>query len=413
MARLQEARSAQADLTVATWSSAGGGNRVITGTTEQVASETTYQYSTNCPGGSGTVCTGQGTLTQTPTTVTTQHRSIDQNNGEQFGNNLAPGIRMVRDCEPVDPANPGDEQRCGSPREVPVLPGEIPENNLAEMDRYGSGSFLDRKTVDRSDDVISVHIVMPDKHRKDLQFDFGGLTDDESLQRFGFGDSGWTMDARTDFSYDPGSERERDDFIPARGRMEDGLCSTSSGDECLPTDLEESLRQHTGYRTPRLESVHWDENTSFGSGNGEMADIRWQVHFEDMNWYLYELPGAGYETGSKSEWLFWLYPYAGERLVQSFWAENAFADGGLPECYIKGSPGDDADQTEDSDAPVLKGLIACKIGDANYASEGFSNADFNGGYESYWVIGDEKAILPFDASDSEGELSDTQLVRRG
>ncbi len=423
VARLQEARSAQADLTVATRSSAGGGNRVITGTTEQVAYETSYQYSTNCPGGSGTVCTGQGTLNQNPTTITTQHRSIDQNNGEQFGNELAPGTRMVRDCEPVDPEtptpvlNPGetliDGFVCSEPREIPVSPGEIPENYLNERNQYGSGSFLDRKTVDRSDDVISVHIVMPDKERKDLEYDFGGLTDDESLQRFGFGDSGWTMDARNRFPHEPGSERERDDFIPARGRMEDGLCSTSSGDECLPTDPEESLRQHTGYRTPRLESVHLDGNGSFGSRNGEMADIRWPVHFEDMNWYLYELPGAGYETGSKSEWLFWLYPYAGERLVQSFWAENAFVDGGLPECHIKGSPGDDADPTEDSDAPVLKGLIACKVGDTDYPNKGFEVRDFDGGYESYWVIGDEKAILPFDASDSEGELSDTQLVRRG
>ncbi len=127
---------------------------------------------------------------------------------------------------------------------------------------------------------------------------------------------------------------------------------------------------HAGYRQPSLSAVY-DLTASFLTPE-PVRHIRWPVNIQDLNWYLYELPGKNHED---PWWFLWLTDKGAERVVEEGYGDSAVPAGVKPDCELDGNE-------------LLVEKIECK--------------DLPGG-----------AYFPFQAGDGSPGLNPEMLVRQG
>lgn len=102
--------------------------------------------------------------------------------------------------------------------------------------------------------------------------------------------------------------------------------------------------ENSGYRQPALNRVVVRDGGSLlanvaseGDVRANVEHIRWPVNFEDMNWYLYEVPNSAPDT---SLFYYWLSVAGGKRLAWSGYGVDAadLENGFDPQCVAKGPP---------------------------------------------------------------------------
>ena len=169
----------------------------------------------------------------------------------------------------------------------------------------GQGGYSRMHQEDTSSDELRISLVLKDKYRRDIEDydpDKGGIFFSRSLPRMGY--EPWTY-----VRSERGRRHALNDWTPAGGA----------------SPPLQSV-QHLGYRQPGL-----DRPAEFHDGTGGLArmtigltnrwdpkHIKWPVNFEDLNWYLYELPGNYRE----SLWLYWLKEEGTQKVVFSaYWKE--------------------------------------------------------------------------------------------
>ena len=92
-------------------------------------------------------------------------------------------------------------------------------------------------------------------------------------------------------------------------------------EEAVPEDGDVLLVANSGYRQPVLNRMERQMVVSDGDVRTNVEHVKWPVNVEDMNWYLYEIPGA---PGS-ALFYYWLSLDGGQRL-----AWGGYGEGGIP-----------------------------------------------------------------------------------
>ena len=255
---------------------------------------------------------------------------------------------------------------------------------------------------DTGSDELRISLVLKDKYRRDIEDydpDKGDIFTSRGLPAMGT--EPWTY-ARFEF----GRHHSLNDWKPG-GEGADGI---------------ESLT-HMGYRQPVLDRPVGAAFPDPGPGSEGLArmtsgwetrldpkTIRWPVNFEDLNWYLYQLPGSYRE----SLWLYWLTEGGTERVVFSGYGKEALPlpfddiavvvdDPRIPVCTLPRNREHDGDEVRPP--PLNVGKIDCE-----------SDEDVP------WDFGDLRkgeqsgVHFPFDASDDRSAdylLSSKLLVKQG
>ena len=194
---------------------------------------------------------------------------------------------------------------------------------------------------------------------------------------------------------------------------------------------------HVGYRQPVLDRVYvvdGDEGVlQVNNSLSRVEHVRWPVHMEDMNWYLYELPGHLIEDPSPV--FFYTNEVGFRRVARSGYAEEGLAPANFPQCenltpgvFTQGSI--HCDFGSDPDKPLGRLDRAAKLALLGAASTGSAvpyeivdPANFSGepwlAKESRGLdgMGDlvERGYFPFDVNvvgDDGGNTLDWNMLAR-
>ena len=312
-------RAMDAELRVAERVTAQEGNRVLTGVGSTEALQVISNIEFNCV---GTNCNGDISSNTVPTTVLTNTSTVDVNNQEVDRTDYVPGRKTV----PVRNSS-GVEEFA----QVDILPDTF-KASTADYREAQAGGYGALYIFDGEDDEIQINLELNSEFRKDYTFYGGGFLKDLFLPALGVGDSVWTYDLINL------GRRDEHNVGPTRG---------------LPTLATVTpAEKHMGYRQPSLSRAYlcatWSPSNPIACGStspsspvGLVSDsltpdntrhIRWPVNFEDLNWYLYQLPGSG---PSDSEWLLWVHKFGRRLLVHSGYGLTAATDF-LP-CEVAGT----------------------------------------------------------------------------
>ena len=324
---LIEQRAFWADVQASTRTTAGGAGRELTGQQDYAGINMTSQVQLTCV---GTSCTSQTNSTSTPVTVVGTLRIVDRNVGESDFVDLVQAQRPMVWIDEVTGLPLSDT--------LPVDPSAFGAGNANYRDEEGAGYgalFMENTNSDR----IQVTVELNREFREDYKFHGGKGFGDPILPAFGFGDSVWTYD------YVTGGRLYR-------------LNQPFSG---LAPDLI-GVQEHYGYRQPLLSRAYYCPGSSFNNNgclddattgtnrasrdattpydpvdiNGtftdrNVRDIKWPVNLQDMNWYLYQLPGKGPES---SDWLLWVHNHGGRQLIHSGYGVSPATS--FPSCKVEG-----------------------------------------------------------------------------
>ena len=361
-----ERRAAELDVLAASRQTEVSGNHILTGVQQAAALELFNSDVMTCVFGS---CTETSTLNSVPIMVNGTVNMTDTNNGQSVVTDFQPSTRSVGIFE-------GD----GYPRTTDVvnINPEFFDVSTVDYRKEQGGSFGDLFILDTDSDEIVVNLELNDEFRKDYEFD-GGRYFEESLllPAMGFDESTWTYDQFAD-----GRAFAVNDPVEVVGTAVTGVLHGPQ----LPRDYS---YKHVGYRQPSLSRAYFchllDSPSRCLPKRTDMFDapdpapiptyipvdlglslttagirhIRWPTNTQDLQWYLYQLPGGGV---GDSPWLFWISQEGQRRLVHSGYGVQAVVD--LPTCIVEGSevllPGGKASQV-----PLLdsKNVVCDLIGD--------------------------------------------------
>lgn len=277
---------------------AGSGNRQIVGQGSMPVMTMGGTRRVDC---SGTDCTFEDNVVSGIAQAQVSQVSVDSDHGEVSDPSIGTGVRNV--------ALPWSDETVTS------TVGAVSGNLMRYQGRSGTYGSLFQE--DTEEDKLYVNIVLDPEDRSDYEYrvvnqeSFGNFY----LRNFGQGEALWTLD-------DFGGEAP----LAAHLRSSGGRTITA------PTGTAFSgvaFDEHRGYRQPtlgraylpfrggypfRTEDNRDDDSTCPDSGEcfyqaalgndarlvgsdiddyrngGDWDRIRWPVNFEDMNWYLYELP---------------------------------------------------------------------------------------------------------------------------
>ena len=296
------------------------GHRLITGTNDVPYVLVNGTFGTTCTGGTS-VCTVNSNFTSQVQQATVSEVKVDHSNNEQHQGD-------VDDQLPVGVHGGGRGGGSGDGLSYAALGQEDTEENL-----------------------IFVTIRLDDDRRSDFQFETSG-EDGGRVGLWAFGKQPWT------YAHYRG-HRGPDSAVWLHYRDVD-----LAGVEVAGYDNFRPDRAHYGYRQPTMGSAftRWDEDDvggsgyqgfcigsgcgaralyeSIGQGAGtsvrrrftsneelykEWRRVRWPVNFEDLNWYLYELPGGDFYDPLT---LFWLSAEGVSGLVGSAYLRHRVSDWG-------------------------------------------------------------------------------------
>ncbi len=283
--------------------SAESGSRLITGVAQQDLIANKGVLNLNCP--SGNPCTV--TFTSDASTVTGQVVSsmVDQNHFERFN---------------TDPINTQFEMNDEDNN--PVLLTRDGKNFTGYLDsRFDKPetAYRDVLMADTGHNNLIVELELDPSYRSDTEADFYERYSEDLAPIRAFGLSTWS------YPYFLGQ-------LPFLG-------TDASDVENIGTNVPVYEYAHSGFRQPTLVSPYgdfWDfgltsdyyDNLPTGSAKvaptpsadyAESDRIRWPANLQDMNWYLYQLPGDLAEVESSAA-AFWHTPIGRDAVVHSAYA---------------------------------------------------------------------------------------------
>ena len=322
------------DTQVSTRTTAGGAGRELTGQMDYAGTSMTSQVEHTCyipGGGTTTACTSETNQESIPVTVIGNYNVSDQNVGESDFVDLIPGEKplIVKDIGGYEVTDT-----------LIVDPGRFPAGS-ADLRQDAKAGYGDLFMVNSDSDELQVTIELNPQYRQDYQFYAGKEFGDTSIPAFGREDSVWTYD-----------------WVAPGGRLNDLNQAFGSGGAELYAEQD----KHLGYRQPLLSRAYYcgpvvtfennkclnegdptnraayDSDTSYDPADvgrsftdRNVTHIKWPVNLQDMNWYMYQLPGGG---PNSSEWLLWVHDRGARHLIQSgYGIKPATA---FPDCSIEG-----------------------------------------------------------------------------
>ena len=273
-----------ADLAAGTTSQPGGGSHLHVGQHEVPAMELRTTFDQSC---SGPTCSALINLTSETVTVTATSSVQEWNDGMYSANTLGTGERpgMVVDDKGMVVSEPVDVDLGG------VRKSSLPDQSGT------SGAYAQRSQGDGGSDEFSVTLELDPFHREDFRWDGGDLGQDLIMRRFG------SPRFRTVYK---GYGENRTRFLGYNELGPDRLVG-----RILPA-------VHTGYRQPSLSRAFNVETEPLPFAS--VSHIRWPVDFQDLNWYLYQLPGE-YQRGDM-HWMLWLDGDAVQKLVNGGYGQS-------------------------------------------------------------------------------------------
>ena len=282
-------------------------------------------------------CTQSIHTTSSPVKITVMGQSRNSNDGEEFDHVVGADVR---------PFTEEDEFGNDVTRELDVENDRVKKSTLDQRskgaDPYGE---LAQRDTDRNQ--ILVEIELDPSHRQDYEFQAGPLLGNVELPGMGY--TVWTYDNIGGFRDVALNDRESFDLESKAGVLNDN---------------------HYGFRQPGM-----DGSTPRNGAPENVEHVKWPVNIEDLNWYVYELPG---ETQDEEWSLLWLHEDGGQWLVRSGFGGGgggsvAALDGDVPKCEL-----------EDEEV-FRKDQIKCDKGDGHQWGDG----DYKRGKG-------EGAYLPFE-----------------
>ena len=288
------------------------GSRTITSQGEQIVVLTSGTVSVVC---ANDACTLDDTLESASQTATVNQVAVDQNNREEYVNEV------------------GDE----------VL---VSERDAREGVAGGYDTLF---ASDTPYNRIHVNIELNADHREDYKWNLIKNNAFEDLFVLGMGYRTWA-------------------FPYARGQVPHFSLGAPGGFD-RPLEVAPAVSgvsgPRLGYRQNVLGPAYYggtagiDAIERFRHDDDEMDDwdrIRWPVNIEDLNWYLYELPG----TVGSPQMNFWLSRGGGNWLIGSGYGKTAQDYSEVPVCGFEsdGSP-TAADPDAGLDGVPLVGKVAC------------------------------------------------------
>ena len=356
------------ELLEGTITTAGDGGVAHYGTTEGIGQQVLFYTENTC---SGTSCTERTTYSNNPVPVVLHSNVYEQNDGQIDRNTTVKDERriLVKDGTKKDTE--------GNPVFVEVEyefdPAENSPSSTLSRDA-GQGGYSRMHQEDTASDELRISLVLEDKYRKDLEDydpDKGDIFTSRGLPAMG--SEPWTYGR---FQY--GRHHSLNDWNPEK---------TAKAYDAPPVN-------HLGYRQPGLDlpvgaefpppgygglsRIRSQTVPVLGSDGNQLVDaegkpvvrveamkrwdpkhIRWPVNFEDLNWYLYKLPGKYRE----SLWLYWLTKDGTERVVFSGYGKEAlgfpvdgmvYVDNRLPVCTLPRNR--EHDQAEVRPPPLNVGI---------------------------------------------------------
>ena len=393
-ALLGDTLGGQADITAATIHGVGTGDRLHT--QEGIQRVTTIGGTVRFVCDQGHSCNMSNDMQSGQADANFRSTSVDQSNREVYLRDVDPdGVRTVDDVV-------GDEH---------VVDSQVQHVDLSEY-RAPEAPYIGLFGLDSASDKIQVSIELDPTNRQDYEWkllDDGGFA---KVYMYSFGPeiNRWTYD-------------NYGNVAPVNEYSSVGVAGVSSrqvsGSGARVLDVRGGVDTHYGYRQPTMGSAYivrnsdsghnpeWhgasgyldtdmDRERVFGVGgfpihssgervvaagaadildapavydnaNHDLDRLRWPVNLEDMNWYLYDLPG---ESGA-DEWqrlsAFWLSPQGTTWLLGSGYGKSVTgyidpdwsADGGpgdLPNCVFADPDPDD----QQGPVPAL-GKVECEV----------------------------------------------------
>ena len=311
---MRDMAAQDADLATGTTSQPQGGSHLHVGQHDVPAMELQTTFDQSC---SGPTCSGIVNLTSTMVSVTASSSVQEWNDGMYSANTLGTGQRqgMVVDHRGISVSEPVD-----------VDLGDVSQSSLP--DRKGSGTYAQRSQGDGGSDEFSVTLMLDPDYREDFRWDGGGLGENLIMRRFG-------------------SPRFRMTY-KAYGDLHLRFLGYNEPGDRIREAIDQSA--HVGYRQPSLSRAFHPGTAPITSAS--VSHIRWPVDLQDLNWYLYQLPGE-YRVGDV-HWMFWLDGDAVRKLVNGGYGQSADPLTGLttPDCDLQGQV-------------LVAGKIECVVPDAD------------------------------------------------
>ena len=378
---------------------AGDGGVSHYGTTEGIGQQVLFETRSDC--GTGGSCSETSTYSNNPVPIVLHTNAYEQNDGQIDRNTTVKDERriLVKDGTPDAEGNDVFVEV-----EYEFDPAENSPSSTLSRDA-GQGGYSRMHQEDTNSDELRISLVLKDKYRKDIEDydpDKGNIFASRGLPAMGT--EPWTYGR-----FEKGRHHSLNDWRPGRG----------VGTYRVPPV------EHLGYRQPGLDLPVWEtlptlipEETGLAKMNSGLANrwdpkhIKWPVNFEDLNWYLYKLPGQYRE----SLWLYWLTPGGSERLVFSGYGEDAFrfpvdgtvyVDDRLPVCTLPRNREHDEDEVRPP--PLNVGKIVCE-------AEGGDTAVVDWNFINLRKGKQPGVHFPFDTSDSVSEnhlLGPHLMVKQG
>ena len=251
------------------------------------------------------VCTEQLRSSSEPVEVLLQGQSRESNDGEEENSVVGADVRPL--------ATDGPDAEPGEVEEVEVHNEKV-EPSTVEQRQDVPSAYGELAQRDTDHNQIEIDITLKPFHRRDYEFNSGGIVGIQEIPGLGYSLKTY---------HNIGLLRE--------GKLNDMDDEFESADTKLG---EFESAQHFGFRQPMLDRGYGVSSRVGVPSNTE--HIKWPVYLEDMNWYLYDLPG----TERQDEWsLLWLNNDGGRWLVEGGYGTSAVPHGdgaAKPECELKG-----------------------------------------------------------------------------
>ena len=350
-AMLRDQMASNIDITAGTTSSGQEGPRLHFTQGEETANKLSGGGDWSC---TGTSCSGSTQFSSEPTKVPVQMKTVEQNDGEKFVNNTGEGTREVAK---TDGSNTTESRDVNLEN---IQPSTIKSRGNAPR------GYAELAQVNTDSNEVSISLVLSNKHRKDYKWDAGRNAG--KLYQRGLGSSVWTYD------------------LVATDLLSFGRSEHLNDPHSLQDPIDQEGVKHHGYRQPALSKAFDLGGGTFPVAADSMKVIKWPVNIEDLNWYLYKLPG---ENREDSKWLLWVNKRAGKRLVYSAYGQSGVDDDvDLPSCSLDGDV-------------LLRDKVKCEFG-GDWARDSLLEGDVPDVY------------FPFDVpSGGSHRLPDSLLVKQG
>ena len=355
-AQINDALGGQADADFAAMDVAESGNEVTTGTQQAPATQASGSVSTQCDDGS---CTSTQSIEANPVLLSAEVSTVEFNNREVQRTRSTPNDT---DRDATDP-----DTGAATVHSVPPSAAPVPQIDERIAAAAKSGEVYEKlRQPDTDSDVLNLAFDLRGDHRADKLFEIDGLLDGGRPVRYAtmpaFGFEPWTYSAykvaHVNAPQTPAVMPDLETHTPLDAQLfrDPGLNQSLFSDPELrkrpgyvsPSYVFDPLEDHKGYLTPWVPQ-HWPDGVISNLALANRADpdhdeyygravdlatppvasqahhhglvnIRWPVNLEDLNWYLYALPG---EFG-EGEWFHWVYPKVRERAARSGFVATAF-----------------------------------------------------------------------------------------